>query len=93
VARATIRRFRYLVRTFNYAVSKHAAEELEDDNLSILDLETTILTGKITERQRDSQTRELKYVVAGLTLDGSRAEAVVKVGVTGSLIVITAYLC
>ena len=85
--------FRHLIRTLNYVVSTHAAEELEDDNLSILDLENIILTEQIIERQRDAQTREVKCIVAGITLDGSSAETVVKVGFTGKLIVITAYLC
>jgi hypothetical protein len=34
----------------NYVLSLHAAEELEDDNLTILDLENIIRTGSITER-------------------------------------------
>ena len=77
-----------------YVVSTHAAEELEDENLSILDLENIILTGRINERQRDTQTREIKCVIAGITLDGTAAEAVVKIGATGKLIVIviTVYL-
>ncbi len=93
MARATISQFRHLIRTLNYVVSTHAAEELEDDNLSILDLENIILTGQITERQRDTQTREVKCIVAGITLDGSLADAVVKVGFTGKLLVITVYRC
>jgi hypothetical protein len=93
MAQATISQFRHLIRTLNYVVSTHAAEELEDDNLSILDLENIVLTGQITERQRDAQTSEVKCVVTGITLDGSAAEAVVKVGFTGKLIVITVYLC
>ena len=93
MARATISQFRHLIRTLNYVVSTHAAEELEDDNLSILDLENIILTGQITERQRDAQTREVKCVVAGTTLEGASAEAVVKVGFSGRLIVVTVYLC
>ena len=93
MAQATISQFRHLIRTLNYVVSTHAAEELDDDNLSILDLENIVLTGQITERQRDAQTRELKCVVTGITLDGSAAEAVVKVGFTGKLIVITVYVC
>jgi hypothetical protein len=80
------------LRTLNYVVSTHAAEELEDDNLSILDLENIILTGQITERQRDAQTRESKIVVSGVTLHGNHAQAVVKVGFTGKLIVITTYV-
>ena len=93
MVQSTISRFRHLIRTLNYVVSTHATEELEDDNLSILDLENIILTGQITERQRDTRTREVKCVVAGITLDGSSAEVVVKVGFTGKLIVITIYLC
>ena len=92
MAQHTINRFRNLIRTLNYVVSTHAAEELEDDGLSILDLENIILTGQITERQRDVQTREIKYVVSGGTLDGTHAQAVVKVGVAGKLIVITVYV-
>ena len=88
----TISQLRHLIRTLNYVVSTHAAEELEDDNLSILDLENIILTGKITERQRDIQTRESKVVVSGITLDDKPAQAVVKIGFTGKLIVITAYV-
>ena len=35
MAQATISQFRHLIRTLNYVVSTHAAEELEDDNLNI----------------------------------------------------------
>jgi hypothetical protein len=80
------------VRTLNYVVSTHAAEELEDDNLSILDLESIILTGQITERQRDAQTRESKVVISGATLGDNAAQAVVKIGFTGKLIIITVYV-
>ena len=93
MAQSTISNFRRLIRTLNYVVSTHAAEELDDDNLSILDLENIILTGQISERQRDAQTREVKCVVNGIALDGATAEAVVKIGFTGKLIAITVYLC
>ena len=93
MAQATISHFRHLIRTLQFFVSTHAAEELEDDNLTILDLENIILTGQITTRQRDVQTRELKYVVEGITLSGESAQAVVKISFTGKLIVITTYLC
>ena len=93
MAQVTISHLRYQIRTLNYVVSTHAAEELEDDNLSILDLENIILTGKIFERQRDTNTREVKYVIEGSVLDGSSAQTVVKVGFTGKLVVVTAYLC
>jgi Domain of unknown function (DUF4258) len=93
MAQATISRLRQLIRSLKYVVSTHAAEELEDDNLSILDLENIVLTGQIKERQRDLQSREVKYVVEGITLDGSTAQAVLKVGFGSRLIVITVYLC
>ena len=92
MAHAAISQFRHLIRTLNYVVSTHAADELEDDNLNILDLENIILTGKILGRQRDAKTREAKCVVAGITLDGTAAEAVVKVGLGGKLIIITVYV-
>ena len=81
-----------LVRSLNYVVSVHAAEELEDENLTILDLENILLTGTIVERQKDRETREGKIVIQGRTLDDRQAEAVVKIGFTGVLYVITVYL-
>ena len=93
MAPATISQLRHLIRTLNYLVSTHATDELEDDQLSILDLENIILTGEITERQRDFKTREAKCVIAGRALDGSHAEAVVKIGFRGKLIVVTVYRC
>ena len=90
--RLSITRIRDLVRSLNYVVSLHAAEELEDDNLTILDLENIILTGRIVEQQRDRQTRETKVLIRGRSLDGREAEVVVKVGPTGALYIITVYL-
>ena len=87
----SIARIRELIRSLKYVVTLHTSEELEDDNLSILDLENIVLTGQIIERQRDRNTQEVKCVVAGVTLDGIAAEVVVKIGPTGRLIVITVY--
>jgi hypothetical protein len=92
MTRVSIARLRHLIRTLSYVVSTHAADELEDDHLSILDLENVVLTGQVIERQRDQRTHEVKYVVHGATLDGTAAEVVVKIGPTGELFVITIYL-
>ncbi len=81
-----------MVRALNYVVSVHAAEELEDDNLTILDLENIVLIGRIVERQKDRETREPKIAIRGRTLDGGEAEAIVKVSLTGILYFITVYL-
>ncbi|MBI4206470.1 MAG: DUF4258 domain-containing protein [Betaproteobacteria bacterium] len=83
---------RDLIRSLNYVVSLHAAEELEDDNLTILDIENIILTGRIVERQRDRQTHETKVLIRGRSLGGRAAEVVVKLGLTGALYIITVYL-
>ena len=36
----------------------HAEEEMDNDNLSIFDIERGILTGQILERQKDRETEE-----------------------------------
>ena len=93
MTRLSINAIRQRVRSLNYVVSTHAAEELDDDDLTILDLESIILTGEIITRQRDRQTHEAKVVIAGSTLDGRAAESVVKLGFSGRLVVITVYVC
>ena len=92
MTQVSIAHLRQLIRTLSYAVSTHAADELEDDNLTILDLENVVLSGQIVERQRDRSTHETKYVIQGGTLDGTAAEVVAKVGNTGKLFIITVYI-
>lgn len=43
------------VRRLEY-VTAHAEEEMSDDELTILDVEHAILSGKIVERQRDAES-------------------------------------
>jgi hypothetical protein len=87
----SISRIRSLLRALRYGVSVHAAEEMEDDGFTILDLENIILTGTIIERQKDPKTDETKIVIRGFSLDGRQAETVVKVGLSGTLYIITVY--
>ncbi|MBN1421707.1 MAG: DUF4258 domain-containing protein [Planctomycetes bacterium] len=83
---------RELVRTYAYVVTTHAQEEMEADQLSVFDLEHCVLTGKIAERQRDRRTGEWKYLVEGQIISGRKAAVICKVGPTGKLVFITAYL-
>ena len=92
MARRTINRLRDKIRAGEYVVPFHAADELDDDEISIFDVENIILTGDIAERQRDAQTREHKFIVRGKTLDGAAACCVVKIGPTGKLVIITAWV-
>jgi hypothetical protein len=44
----------YMIETLRqYIMSLHAEDEMEADGLSIYDVESALLTGKITERQKD----------------------------------------
>lgn len=88
----SITRIRTLIGTLRYVVSLHAAEEMEDDEVTIIDLESIILAGRIIERQKEQETDETKIVIRGRTLDGRQAEAVVKVGLSGILYIITVYV-
>ena len=88
-----LKRLREKVRLRQYVVTLHADEEMDDDGLTIFDVERAILTGTIIERQRDRKTREAKFLVRGETVDGaSTIVVVVKVGRTGKAVIITAYV-
>jgi len=87
-----LKRIRNLVRERRYVVTVHALDEMDDDGLTIFDVERVILTGKITERQRDSRSREWKYLLRGNTIEDLDAGVVLKIGPTEKLIVITVYV-
>ena len=83
---------RTLVRESQYVLTVHGQEAMEDDSLTIFDVERSILTGRIVERQRDRRTREWKYLVKGDTVGDEEMIAVAKVGPTGRLVILTVYL-
>jgi len=80
------------VRTRQYVMTLHAEEEMNDDGLTIFDVERGILSGKIIERQKDSDTGEWKYLIAGKTLANNRVVVVTKPSPTGKFVIITVYL-
>ena len=86
-----LQRFRDRIRNLDYVVPLHPEEEMDEDGLSVFDLESAVLTGEIVERQRDRLTREWKYVVNGAGLDGAGVIVVGKLSVTGRLVIITVY--
>ena len=69
----------------------HADEEMDDDNLSLSDIEQAILTSQILESQRDRATSERKYRIRGYSLEGDFVEVIVKIGATGKVVIITVY--
>ena len=56
-----LKEMRKKIRNWQYVITLHADEEMNDDGLSIFDVERGILTGKIIERQKDSVTEDWKY--------------------------------
>ena len=81
------------IRLRQYLMTIHADEEMDNDGLSIYDIENAILTGEIIERQKDRETGESKYLVSGEKVDGSSLlVAVTKFGMAERLIIITVYV-
>jgi hypothetical protein len=70
----------------------HAAEEMDEDDLTTDDIERVILTGKIVERQNNGLTGERKYRVTGRSWAGLEVEVVARLGPTGKVVILTVYV-
>jgi hypothetical protein len=87
-----LKEMRDKIRKLQYIMSIHADEEMNDDSLTIFDIERCILTGEILERQKDKATAEWKYRINGKSLSDDEVEVIVKISPTGKLVIITVYL-
>ena len=56
-----LEQMRARIRRAAYVVTVHARKEMNEDNLSVFDVEHCILVGQIIERQGDQTTLEWKY--------------------------------
>lgn len=74
--RRSIERIREKIRLRAYDLTVHAAEEMAEDDLDILDVEQAILRGQVVRRQKHDP-RGTKYVVEGFALDGTTLVGVV----------------
>lgn len=88
---AELKRMRELIRARRYVMTLHAEDEMDADGLTIFDIEGVILAGYISERQRDRQPDEWKYLVSGQALSGAVVTVVVKLGATDKLVMITVF--
>jgi hypothetical protein len=86
-----LHRMREKVRRLDYVVTIHAEDEMDEDEYSIVDVENGVLTGRITQRQNDRTTGEVKYVLRGHARDGRDIWIVAKFGAIGKLIFITIF--
>jgi Domain of unknown function (DUF4258) len=87
-----LEKMRQKITLLDYVMTLHAEEEMNDDNLTIYDIEETILSGEILERQKDQVTAESKYRIRGTIENGIKVEVIAKIGLTGKLVIITVYL-
>ena len=88
---AELKRMRELIRARRYVMTLHAEDEMDADGLTVFDIESVILSDQITERQRDRQPDEWKYLVNGQALGGAGVTVVVKFGATDKLVMITVF--
>ena len=84
-------KFKECIRENRYIVTLHGEEEMDEDELSIFDVERAILTGTIIERQKDNEKEEWKYIVRGQTMDCSQMAVVAKFSPTNKMVIITVY--
>ncbi len=89
---SVLKEIREKVRNRKYLMTLHAEEEMNDDGMTIFDVENCLLNGKITERQKDKNTGEWKYLITGETFKKNEAVVVTKLSITGNLVIITVYL-
>ena len=87
-----LRVMRDKIRKREYVMTIHAEEEMNNDCLTIYDVERGILTGKILERQKDTEITEWKYRINGQTISGGEVEIIAKLSPTGKLVIITVYV-
>ena len=73
-------------------MTRHARKEMNDNGLTIYDIEHCILTGKTLERQKDRIIAEWKYRIRGKTTEGSEVEVIAKISSTSKLVIITVYV-
>lgn len=87
-----LKRMQEKIRTREYVMTLHAEEEMNNDELTIFDVEHCILTGMIVERQKDEKTAEWKYLIKGRTLTDDEVIVVTKLSPLNKLVIITTYL-
>ena len=84
-------RVRQRIRSNAYVMTLHAEDEMDEEGLTIFDVERAILTGEILERQRDKETAEAKYRLRGESMGDEQVEVIVKFSPTGKLVIMTIY--
>ena len=91
MASRELERIRNAILDGRYSLTEHAYEEMEEDDLDVLDVESAILTGAI-DRVLTMDPRGTRYVVLGKATDQETPVGVVVRFVEhDQLLVITVY--
>lgn len=68
--RRVLERIRDAIRKQHYDITKHAVDEMAEDELDIVDVETSILNGDIVKTEKDDP-RGPRHTVHGTGVDGA----------------------
>jgi hypothetical protein len=91
LSRRILDRIRAAIRNAAYDVTAHAIEEMAEDALDVIDIETAILNGRLVKTDRDDP-RGTRYTVHGIGADGITPVGTVgRFTGTGRYLIITAY--
>jgi hypothetical protein len=91
LSRRILDRIRAAIRNAAYDVTAHAIEEMAEDALDVVDIETAILNGRLVKTDRDDP-RGTRYTVHGIGADGITPVGTVgRFTGTGRYLIITAY--
>ena len=89
--RHLIEKIRDAIRNGDYDMTLHAYEEMAEDKLRIIDVESAVLNGKIVTKQKDDPLGT-KYVIQGNSSTKSTSIGVVgRFKETGAFLIITVY--
>ena len=91
MSRRILARIRGAIVSGEYDFTRHAMEKMAEDGLSIFDVESAVLDGKIAKRETDDP-RGPRYTVIGLTEYRETEVGVVgRFTETGIYLIITVY--
>lgn len=75
-----LERIRNAIRSIHYVLTEHAYDEMDEDGLDVLDIETAILAGRI-QSELAGDPRGKRYVIVG-----QAADPLLQVGVVGRFV-------
>jgi Domain of unknown function (DUF4258) len=89
--RRTLDRIREAIRNAAYDMTAHAFEELAEDGLDMVDIETAIFNGGLIKTEKDDP-RGMRHTIHGIGADGTTPVGIVgRFTETGRYLIITAY--